>query len=438
MPTGGEHAIRQEIARRLGRADVPDAMWDAVRDPVEFERIEAAKGDERRRLLAELASLVAETAERACRAAAEWLGEQHAQTRHGGEHERDVRRIDRPAPSTPVHWYELNRAWAFSLGLATLAESADKQGDNSDHPRRSRVHRFRDRHLGGETLSPSDARSFLRSPAARYLWWSDLESRNAPPLIESHLPRPIWSEPDREETGLVRWEAEIVLGPTGEVLRRRHRHAFHEAFPRELRVPPDDGGDFEVIDYWPGSRIDQLGSLAGWLAELFPWKIGAAALFVLTGVPPRVEAIEGTYERKSGPGWSRETVTLTVEPWVPAESVKRMYEGAQRESLGGMLGRGTPIRRRDKALAVWLFSQEQEVRAGHPIAIRKLLNLWNDAHPDDRYKDHSGFFEARRRGEEFARKVIGLGGAPEAPVASIPEWMWDAVPWEHAKEGERS
>jgi hypothetical protein len=153
----------------------------------------------------------------------------------------------------------------------------------------------------------------------------------------------------------------------------------------------------------PGFR-KRLGELCGWLSERYPWSEDEAARFVLTGEPPEVAPLFG-HIRLSGSEesslFSYGTITLTVEPWVSADSVKRFY----REMQSKVLAR-KPHKRRPRSLAIFRFVVEQckwgreRELIGKPTW-PKLLELWNERYPEGHEWHYKGVWQNFQR--DFGR-----------------------------------
>ena len=95
---------------------------------------------------------------------------------------------------------------------------------------------------------------------------------------------------------------------------------------------PREEGQFVVAR--KRSVIAELASLAEQRLEGYPISAEMGVWFILTGVfafqdPVRIRYL--TYRRSE---FSRSTLTLEVEGWVPPEEVSKQYRHAQNELLG--------------------------------------------------------------------------------------------------------
>ncbi len=188
-------------------------------------------------------------------------------------------------------------------------------------------------------------------------------------------------------------------------------------------MPVEASGDdlrLGTIAYWNlwGQRtvLGELHRLAKRLAKYYPWEEWQAAWFLLTGQPTWISPLTTRTEVRHGDGWDRGTVTMTMDLWVPAATVERIYRHVQHQRRQGA------ARRRDKALAVWLFTEDMERTAGRRLTTPELMRAWNEAHPDDRRADRSSFHDLRKRGEEAAARLLRPGDqmviAPRATSAT--------------------
>ncbi len=190
-----------------------------------------------------------------------------------------------------------------------------------------------------------------------------------------------------------------------------------------IELPVEASGDdlrLGTIAYWNlwGQRtvLGELHRLAKRLAKYYPWEEWQAAWFLLTGQPTWISPLTTRTEVRHGDGWDRGTVTMTMDLWVPAATVERIYRHVQHQRRQGA------ARRRDKALAVWLFTEDMERTAGRRLTTPELMRAWNEAHPDDRRADRSSFHDLRKRGEEAAARLLRPGDqmviAPRATSAT--------------------
>ncbi len=141
------------------------------------------------------------------------------------------------------------------------------------------------------------------------------------------------------------------------------------------------------VDPWPlrqptieGGVLDTLCSLSSMLTHVYGWQRCQASTFVLTGLPPMVDAIRS--QTVGGIPLSCTTrIVLEVDPAVTASDVMKHYS-LVRDRLAA--GRFRPISERDLELA--------EFVAEHPDQDRPhLMRLWNNQFPRWSYDDEGTF-----------------------------------------------
>lgn len=127
---------------------------------------------------------------------------------------------------------------------------------------------------------------------------------------------------------------------------------------------PTDEKEDDVYIHWPEearttrfrgsfwSAIGALDRLGSYLARRYPWTKDQATHFVLCGGTPQVKTVSGKRSVSLGAGpaahkFSRATITLEIEAWMPPELVKKAYVRVQREvdNGGSMIGEADRTRR---------------------------------------------------------------------------------------------
>jgi len=126
------------------------------------------------------------------------------------------------------------------------------------------------------------------------------------------------------------------------------------------------------------------------LAKTFVWRADDASWFVLCAhyTPPVLTfGVESKVSRpKHGPEIG--TITLTVEPWLPAEIVVDEYKKAQRKMLS---------KKPHSVSTSRLRVLEVVETMGAELSWRERMDLYNDlfsGEPDEQYKDRSNFRKA--------------------------------------------
>jgi hypothetical protein len=158
--------------------------------------------------------------------------------------------------------------------------------------------------------------------------------------------------------------------------------SFPLTYRRALRYVDEVGNVRE-----DGPHAQRLGALTKTLAETYRWRADDVSWFVLTGHYTPPVALPTVESRITCPKGAPEigTIELTVEPWLPAEKVLDMYKKAQRQMLGKK-----PHQVSRSRLRLLEFMETM----GEGLSWRECMNLWNDYHPTDEYKDPRNFSKA--------------------------------------------
>jgi hypothetical protein len=135
-----------------------------------------------------------------------------------------------------------------------------------------------------------------------------------------------------------------------------------------------EDGQLKRITFWPGSLLGDLRELCRVMTKSHPWDIDQATWFVLTGEPPLVQPIRAKVNSSWIPGIrALTTISLTIQPWVPAETVEHAYRQVQRRVLGGHNKRIG-----DKSLRLLEFVTERADANGNLPSGSMLVQEWDD------------------------------------------------------------
>ena len=229
--------------------------------------------------------------------------------------------------------------------------------------------------------------------------------------------------------------------------RRADRHPDVERYRREVRggrLLADEEAR-EIVSRFrfspdgkplPGTEDEELRQLAEKLARAFRWESRDAMLYVLSGRAPRINPFDvtATY-RGYGRGSRRAVVALTLEPWISVEDVRRVYREVQHQILGKDNRRSA-----DHNLRLLRFVEERTTPEGERQTWRKLMEAWNEEHPDHRYGDVERFKYLYKRtrkqivypqhnflgtgaGEQEPTRTGAGSGVGAAEVESTDDWM---------------
>ena len=386
-----EQKLRRWLAKQLKRNSVSDTLWDLL---VFQEHVEdaLALGEDAKKDLVEAARSFL------------WYTDkmEGVVPVPKGEKKRP------PQAQLRLDGYEKERAEALGEFLALRA---------SLHPL---VKRFREEILGGRPLTSEQAYALVDSPAASRFSASWFEEHGVP--IKEHsssfYEHGVALDEDDEERF---FELEyIFVDPPGEIFTavlpvsvsyedldqlqlfaaQRYR-AKHEYFSARLR-----NNEYMKIPVYPGSVLDNLHQLSQRLVQdsSHSWEEAQAAWFVLTDEVEAPWAITAHYDDHRGGAFIYGVITLTAEPWVPAETVVKFYQQLQMDMLGHKPR--APSRRN---VAVFRFVMEQ-LRAslsddGAPRRLpwRWLMERWNSsvqARQEWRYTNENQFSRDFQRGRQ--------------------------------------
>jgi hypothetical protein len=291
------------------------------------------------------------------------------------QEERSKSDEEEPEPITPrLGDRETQRAQAVEEYVAKVAACE------------RRVFAFRKRFLGGTTLSQAQADALITSPAAAYLPFQHFipsGERQIPLLNHSATLRTDLPESDEGDP----YSLDILVDPPGETFRAQVQRT------RRLLYIGEEG-QTQVTLVEDRSVLEGLRILSNYLAAEYPWQEAQATWFVLTGEPPPLHAATGRVSRGSAAPYAE--ITITVQPWVPADTVRRFYR-----QLQGRVLTSRPRALSERNLAVFRFVVGQQdvkpysddapasrLTRQHPKLLRLkqpswrvMLKRWNRQYP---------------------------------------------------------
>ena len=356
-----EEELKAEIEARLGRP-VDDLVWSAARGE---GRVEDALVTPR------------------------WFGPlleyvRDGQARLSGRARRKVasHAQDRPLFSEE----EQLRATALYEYFAKLAAATPAVRD------------FRRQVLGGQLMTDEQAWEWLRSDGVAQCPLGAFVDHGLSPTRD--LGRIVDNRALRERDGTP-WERVTVrFEPSGDEWTKK-RPSRHRKDVRLLAYP-DRKGSVAQVGVVGHSVLDDLRWVVQQLMGRSPWEEHEATWFVLTGVAPRWWPVRRSERVMGGQDFEYRTLTLTVEPWVSAQTVLAAYRDAQRKMLGGRDNRPLSA----KNLGLFRFCVARMGEDGQLPAWPTLLREWNEAHPDDRY-------ENARAIERVYKRMLGYVAFPD-------------------------
>jgi len=395
--------LRAIVAERLGRERMSDFVWDILvyKGHVK-DALDIGEGDSGEVGIADLVEIA-----RALRSYEELM--EGVQPRKEGSDEPDKREV-RGAPIV-FEGGALELARARSLGVYLSLRG-------SLHPL---VRRFREEVLGGRSLTDQEVRAFVESPANSRLSPERLKDEDVP--IVGHSARfldhgvVLEGEDDR----FVEFDY-VYVDPPGDVLVALLPTSVYYDDLEKVRLPTgrerteaeESCGPGVVVSshthvpIYPGSVLDGLARVSSTLSQDLSaaWDRAQAAWFILTDETVLPAVVSGWYVSATGEHLTHGTVTLEVEPWVPAEIVRRCYRDLQAQVLGQK-----PRAPEERNIAIFEFvaselkasmvRMEDSTKLGKGLSWSKLMMRWNKANASRSswtYRHASKFRRDYRRG----------------------------------------
>jgi hypothetical protein len=148
--------------------------------------------------------------------------------------------------------------------------------------------------------------------------------------------------------------------------------------------------------------FDRLHSLAQKPSGAYRWRLDAAKWFVLTGDVPYVQplTIRFSYTISNEEHYPNTAeITMTVEPWVDAKDVERVYREVQRQVLSGDNRKGGDNRKKKERTLDAVCFAARRIREGGNESWSELTRRWNrrQKDPGRRYNSRGGLQQAFKR-----------------------------------------
>jgi hypothetical protein len=102
------------------------------------------------------------------------------------------------------------------------------------------------------------------------------------------------------------------------------------------------------------SVLDELRWRSVRLTRVYPWEEAEASRFILTGKIPKLPAVVGRLSASRDSSYTYGTITLTVQPWVPAKVIYRFYRDMRQ---GAFAGRHRSVSQRKISVFRFVISQ---------------------------------------------------------------------------------
>src|SRR5215217_1329580 len=283
----------------------------------------------------------------------------------------------------------------------------------------SEVVQFRSDVLDGELLTPEEAHACLSSPATRYL---DRAAWQAHGIPAKHTALLLDENFGRTEDGPFHW-VRIRIDPPAE------EHALFIPNPQsydDLTCLTEDEHP-KRVRFWSASVLGDLRKLCKELTKSHPWNVDEAAWFVLTAEYPMLRSISAKINSSWTPGTrANTTISLTVQPWVPPETVEVAYRQLQRHVIGGECGRIG-----DKNLKLLEFvSKRADARGTLPkgdVLVAEWDRKWRREHPEwcydaDKRRFWRDFRSVQRNVTNSRRAGLFLDASASSPEEYMPQY----------------
>ena len=281
------------------------------------------------------------------------------------------------------------------------------------------VARYRKRVLGERTatLTPDQAHSLIRSPAAQVLPTSIFRGMRIP--VGDHDAAFLDHEPGLDEAEESVGEYAIIRvwwteNPEG--MEQRVQSAVTEGEDLTWLEFRNEEGEDAFMAVRQDSVLGELQRLASSLTERFPWPEAQATWFVLTGEPPLVPPVKVRYTSRPAqvylePSGDPERfeygeVTISAAPWVSEKIVADAYFNLQQRILPGDENR--PLGQRRLELLRFVIQSENPVeltQARRGRIGKELVESWDRKNPNWAYGQYkqptSAFWDAFNDVEEL-------------------------------------
>jgi len=252
------------------------------------------------------------------------------------------------------------------------------------------VRSFRERILNNRLLTREEAYKFLQSPLLKVFSQSKIEEANVPIIGHSAS----WRRKDMEkvEAGFY-WHIEVSVEPPATELH----YDRITTEPLEHLWYPDKNGWGDAADVWPQSVMQDLLRTSKIIAERYGWGKGQAPIFILTDIVPLTHALSYTIDHDA---LGRQTISMTIEPWVTKGTVLRAYSQAQQKIYSSVPG---PIG--EQSAALFEFVIERMGADGKIPSMRALMREWNQG---SRTPDARKYIDARLFERDYNRAKQSL------------------------------
>ncbi len=203
---------------------------------------------------------------------------------------------------------------------------------------------FRKRVLNHQLLTRQEARQFLASPMLSVFSQHEIEKAGVP--ILGHAARWKRKGVERVDTGfcwhlVVEVESAAIEMSYDRITTGPIEHLWYPGI--------DDWGT--AAEVWPQSVMHDLLRASESIAERYGWVKGQAPMFILTGIMPLTHALTFTIDHDA---LGRQSIIMTIEPWVTKKTVMRAYHQAQQKIYSSVPG---PIGEQNAAIFEFIIER---------------------------------------------------------------------------------
>lgn len=183
----------------------------------------------------------------------------------------------------------------------------------------------------------------------------------------------------------------------------------------------------KYIEFYAGSFFERLNAVGECLKQdLFPfWSKAEATWAAVTGEVPTIKPVTWKVESRVNDHVTFGTISLTAQPWVPAETVTRVYQHLQEQVLQR---RPRPVSLRNLGVFRFVVEQLQDLVSTpavmtepQKVSWSRMMERWNSAHPEAAYTDPRKFYRDCHRTANVVVRPYGPIDIPEETPEHGPE-----------------
>jgi hypothetical protein len=327
--------IREQVECELG-GGVPDSIWDYLEEIGRVEEVESGRED------------------------IHWLANEVRKVQTAsGLPEKGVK----APPVLPEEEWDTEEVSPGTARLRLQALSLLLAREASKEPR---VVQFRSEHLGGKVLPHAEVEGWLKQQAEQDGAPRDWLTVPVVPDPKGPISTPIEAEDLVKQFGTTHTHWGFPY--KGEVASRTETRFI------EYSVPQNPWRRIQPIA--PGGVLEKLWKLVRYLRFVYnPWSDGQAAMFILTGLPPKIESVERhvSFNAKIE---ANTRITLTIDPAVTPPELAEIYAKVR---SGITTGRIRSLS--DKHLRLAILCAESSDKDTWD----QKMQRWNDTYPEDDY-----------------------------------------------------